>query len=59
LRSDENYCDDLFDTLQLGELQLPNRIIMAPLTRSRAGSERIPNRLMADYYSQRASAGLI
>ena len=50
---------DLFDTLQLGDLQLPNRIIMAPLTRSRAGSERIPNRLMADYYSQRASAGLI
>jgi 2,4-dienoyl-CoA reductase-like NADH-dependent reductase (Old Yellow Enzyme family) len=49
----------LFDPLKVGELNLPNRIIMAPLTRSRAGSERIPNRLMADYYAQRASAGLI
>ena len=40
-------------------LELKNRIVMAPLTRSRAGSERTPNALMADYYSQRASAGLI
>lgn len=40
-------------------LELKNRIVMAPLTRSRAGSERIPNALMAEYYSQRASAGLI
>jgi 2,4-dienoyl-CoA reductase-like NADH-dependent reductase (Old Yellow Enzyme family) len=50
---------ELFDALKLGDLHLPNRIIMAPLTRSRAGSERIPNRLMAEYYAQRASAGLI
>jgi 2,4-dienoyl-CoA reductase-like NADH-dependent reductase (Old Yellow Enzyme family) len=49
----------LFDSLRLGELTLPNRIFMAPLTRSRAGAERIPNRLMAEYYAQRASAGLI
>lgn len=49
----------LFDPLKLGPLTLPNRIWMAPLTRSRAGSERIPNRLMAEYYGQRASAGLI
>jgi 2,4-dienoyl-CoA reductase-like NADH-dependent reductase (Old Yellow Enzyme family) len=49
----------LFDPLSLGDLELPNRIIMAPLTRSRAGASRIPNRLMAEYYSQRASAGLI
>jgi 2,4-dienoyl-CoA reductase-like NADH-dependent reductase (Old Yellow Enzyme family) len=49
----------LFDTLQLGDLVLPNRIIMAPLTRSRAGTARIPNQLMADYYAQRATAGLI
>ena len=49
----------LFDPLTAGELKLPNRIIMAPLTRSRAGASRIPNRLMAEYYSQRASAGLI
>jgi N-ethylmaleimide reductase len=50
---------DLFSPLKIGDLELPNRIIMAPLTRSRAGSERIPNALMAEYYSQRASAGLI
>jgi N-ethylmaleimide reductase len=40
-------------------LPLNNRIVMAPLTRGRAGSSRIPNTMMADYYSQRASAGLI
>ena len=49
----------LFDPLKLGDITLPNRIIMAPLTRSRAGAERIPNKLMAEYYAQRASAGLI
>ena len=49
----------LFDPLKVGDLLLPNRILMAPLTRSRAGSSRIPNDLMAQYYSQRASAGLI
>jgi len=49
----------LFDPLQLGELLLPNRIIMAPLTRSRASAGGVPNALMAEYYAQRASAGLI
>jgi len=49
----------LFDPIRVGDLTLPNRIIMAPLTRSRAGDSRIPNPLMAEYYSQRASAGLI
>jgi 2,4-dienoyl-CoA reductase-like NADH-dependent reductase (Old Yellow Enzyme family) len=49
----------LFDPLKLGPYTLPNRILMAPLTRSRAGSERIPNALMAEYYAQRATAGLI
>jgi 2,4-dienoyl-CoA reductase-like NADH-dependent reductase (Old Yellow Enzyme family) len=49
----------LFDPLVLGDLTLPNRIFMAPLTRSRAGAARIPNALMAEYYAQRASAGLI
>lgn len=49
----------LFDPLKLGPYTLPNRILMAPLTRSRAGSERVPNALMAEYYAQRASAGLI
>lgn len=49
----------LFDPITVGELTLPNRIWMAPLTRSRAGAERLPNALMAEYYRQRASAGLI
>jgi 2,4-dienoyl-CoA reductase-like NADH-dependent reductase (Old Yellow Enzyme family) len=50
----------LFDPLKVGALDLPNRIIMAPLTRSRAaGGGRVPNALMAEYYAQRASAGLI
>lgn len=49
----------LFDPLQLGDLRLPNRILMAPLTRSRAIGQRLPNALMAEYYAQRASAGLI
>ena len=49
----------LFDPLQAGDLALPNRIIMAPLTRARAGDSRKANRLMAEYYAQRASAGLI
>src|SRR5262245_15664931 len=49
----------LFDPLTVGELRLPNRIGMAPLTRSRAGASRVPNALMATYYAQRASAGMI
>jgi len=50
----------LFDPIQVGALKLPNRIVMAPLTRARAaGGGRVPNALMAEYYAQRASAGLI
>jgi 2,4-dienoyl-CoA reductase-like NADH-dependent reductase (Old Yellow Enzyme family) len=49
----------LFDPLELGALELPNRIVMAPLTRARAGRDAVPNELMAAYYAQRASAGLI
>ena len=49
----------LFDPLKIGDLTLPNRIIMAPLTRQRAGDIRVPNALMARYYAERASAGLI
>jgi 2,4-dienoyl-CoA reductase-like NADH-dependent reductase (Old Yellow Enzyme family) len=49
----------LFDPLQLGDILLPNRIIMAPLTRQRASAGRVPNALMAEYYTQRAGAGLI
>lgn len=50
---------NLIEPLQVGELNLPNRIVMAPLTRCRASAGRIPNALMAEYYAQRASAGLI
>lgn len=49
----------LFDGVSLGAIDLPNRIVMAPLTRVRAGSEGVPNDLMGEYYRQRASAGLI
>lgn len=49
----------LFNPLQLGSIELPNRILMAPLTRARAGREGVPNELMARYYAQRAGAGLI
>lgn len=49
----------LFKPLQVGDLQLPNRTVMAPLTRCRAGAGRVPTPLMAEYYAQRASAGLI
>lgn len=48
----------LFDPLPLGGLQLPNRVVMAPLTRLRA-PDGVPNAMMAEYYVQRASAGLI
>jgi len=50
---------DLFSPLRLGALELPNRIWMAPLTRCRTEGEHVPGALMAQYYSQRASAGLI
>ena len=49
----------LFEHLDVGALRLPNRIVMAPMTRCRAGETRIPNALMAQYYTQRAAAGLI
>ena len=49
----------LFDPIQMGDVRLSNRIVMAPLTRCRAGEGRVPNPLMAEYYAQRASAGLI
>lgn len=49
----------LFDSLSIGDLQLPNRVIMAPLTRLRTGESKVPDALMAEYYAQRASAGLI
>ena len=49
----------LFDPIELGALKLANRIAMAPLTRARSNREGVPTALMAEYYAQRASAGLI
>ena len=49
----------LFDAINLGAIRAPNRVLMAPLTRGRATREHVPTPLMADYYEQRASAGLI
>jgi N-ethylmaleimide reductase len=49
----------LFSSYNLNDLLLNNRVVMSPLTRSRAGKERLANPLMAEYYSQRATAGLI
>ena len=50
---------DLFSPFRLGPLTLPNRIVMAPMTRNRAGPGNVPGPLTATYYAQRASAGLI
>lgn len=50
---------NLFSPYQLGDLQLPNRFVMAPLTRNRAGAGNVPGELNATYYAQRASAGLL
>ena len=49
----------LLSSFQLHDLNLQNRVVMAPMTRSRAGAARMPNDLMAQYYTQRAGAGLI
>jgi 2,4-dienoyl-CoA reductase-like NADH-dependent reductase (Old Yellow Enzyme family) len=51
--------DPLFTPLQAGALQLPNRIVMSPLTRCRASAGRVPNEMMARYYTQRAAFGLL
>lgn len=50
---------DFSTPIQLGELKLKNRVVMAPLTRCRATADRVPTELMVEYYAQRASAGLI
>ena len=49
----------LFESIKLGDYLLPNRVVLAPMTRSRAGQSRVPNALMAEYYAQRADAGLL
>lgn len=55
----ENFVATLFDSIQLGAVSAPNRVLMAPLTRGRATRAHVPTPIMADYYAQRASAGLI
>ena len=50
---------DLFTPIQVGPYTLPNRIVMAPMTRNRAAAGNVPYDLNVDYYQQRASAGLI
>ena len=50
---------NLFDPIQLGAIAAPNRVLMAPLTRGRSTQDHVPTGIMADYYAQRASAGLI
>ena len=54
-----NTLNTLLSPCQVGNITLKNRVVMAPLTRARAGEERIPNDLMKQYYTQRKSAGLI
>jgi len=54
-----NNIPKLLEPITIGDLRLANRIFMAPLTRCRASAGRVPNALMAEYYRQRASAGLI
>jgi N-ethylmaleimide reductase len=54
-----NKLPKLLSPLTLGDVQMPNRVIMAPLTRVRATEEHVPTPLMAEHYAQRASAGLI
>lgn len=49
----------LFTPYTLGSLKLPNRIVMPPMTRARAAAGNVPADIMAQYYAQRASAGLI
>src|SRR3546814_11041737 len=50
---------NLFDPIRLGAIVAPNRAVMAPLTRARATREAVPTPIMAEYYEQRAGAGLI
>src|SRR5882762_11626095 len=49
----------LFQRFRLHDLTLPNRIVLSPMTRGRSGTARLPNRLMAEYYTQRSAAGLL
>jgi len=54
-----SFLPSLFDPIAFGAISAPNRILMAPLTRGRATDDHVPTPIMADYYSQRAGAGLL
>src|SRR6266705_3276563 len=49
----------LFHPFRMHDLTLRNRVVLSPMTRARAGAARLPNRVMAEYYTQRSSAGLL
>jgi len=51
--------DPLFESLKVGAIEVPNRVVMAPLTRCRASDGRVPNDLMSEYYEQRSGFGMI
>ena len=51
--------DALFQSFHMHDLELANRVVLAPMTRARAGTQRIPNSMMAEYYRQRSTAGLL
>ncbi|GAB3994789.1 hypothetical protein GCM10029992_10300 [Glycomyces albus] len=57
--TDTRKAPSLFDTARIGRLDLPNRLVMAPMSRNRATADGVPTPMMAEYYAQRASAGLI
>lgn len=57
--TDHDMTNQLLQPFEMEGARLANRVVMAPMTRARAGESRIPNALMAEYYAQRASAGLI
>lgn len=57
--TDNSLRTDLFSAYRMGAFDLPNRIVMAPVTRSRMGEDGVPDELHATYYAQRASAGLL
>lgn len=59
MQSNSGGKSDLFSSITLGKITLPNRIVMAPLTRNRAGEGNVPQEMNVEYYRQRASAGLI
>lgn len=59
MNDQNNSVDALFEKLKIGEISVQNRILMAPLTRNRAGAGNVPTPLMVEYYAQRAGAGAI